>query len=204
MFLTIPAAIGLAMLRFPAVVVLFQRGKFTDADAVMTASALGFYCLGIVPQAGIEIHSRGFYALGDTRTPVVLAVLAVFTNLVLSALLWKNFEHEGLAFSVSASSWLEWTLLYVFYLRRTGSKAAEDLNVIAVFTFCGAAMAFFLAIAFLPMEHHGRQSEAVIAIAGTIAGVAVYAGVAHALGVEELREAVNRLRSGIRRGAARS
>ena len=201
MFLTIPAAIGLAMLRFPAVVVLFERGKFTDADAVMTASALGFYCLGIVPQAGIEIHSRGFYALGDTRTPVVLAVLAVCMNLVLSALLWKNFEHEGLAFSVSVSSWLEWTLLYALYVRRTGARAVEDLNAIAVFTFCGAAMAFFLAIAFLPVEHHGRQSEAVIAIAGTIAGGAVYAAVAHALGVEEFHEAVSRLRARLRPGA---
>ncbi len=201
MFLTIPAAIGLAMLRFPAVVVLFERGKFTDADAVMTASALGFYCLGIVPQAGIEIHSRGFYALGDTRTPVVLAVLAVCMNLVLSALLWKNFEHEGLAFSVSVSSWLEWTLLYALYVRRTGARAVEDLNAIAVFTFCGAAMAFFLAIAFLPVGHHGRQSEAIIAIAGTIAGAAVYAGLAHALGVEEFQEAVNRFRARVRPGA---
>ena len=204
MFLTIPAAIGLAMLRFPATVVLFERGKFTDADAVMTASALGFYCLGIVPQAGIEIHSRGFYALGDTRTPVVLAVLAVLMNLVLSALLWKNFEHEGLAFSVSASSWLEWTLLYAFYLKRTGTRVVEDLNAIALFTFCGAAMAFFLAIAFLPVEHHGRQSEAVIAVAGTIAGAAVYAGVAHALGVAEFQEAVQRLRARIRPGVSRS
>lgn len=195
MFLTVPAAVGLALLRFPAVVVLFERGKFTGADTVMTASALGFYCLGIVPQAGIEIHSRGFYALGDTRTPVILAVLAVFINLVLSSLLWREFEHEGLAFSVSASSWLEWVLLYAFYVRRTGSGVGDDLNAIATFAFCAAGMAFFLAVAFLPVDHAGRLHAAVIALTAGAAGGLVYAGLANAVGVGEFRAAVGRVRA---------
>ena len=122
MFLTVPAAIGLAMLRDPATVVLLEHGEFTRLDSLVTASALGWYCLGIIPQAGIEIHSRGFYALGNTKTPVALSVLAVVVNLVLSMLLWEKYAHEGLAFSVSAAAWVEWALL-VLALR------AEDRGV---------------------------------------------------------------------------
>jgi putative peptidoglycan lipid II flippase len=188
MFLTIPAALGLALLRSPATVVLLQRGEFTPGDAAITAAALGFYCLGIVPQAGIEIHSRGFYALGEVRR---------------GALLWKEYEYRGLAFAVSVSSWLEWALLYVLYLRRTGASAATDLAAIARFALCGSVMALFLALAFLPFSDATRTQQAVIAVAGGIAGAAVYAGMAHWLGIEELREAASRLGGRLGRSSIR-
>jgi putative peptidoglycan lipid II flippase len=194
MFLTIPAALGLAMLRHPATVLLLERGAFTPADASVVAAALGFYALGIVPQAGIEIHSRGYYALGDTRTPVTFAVGAVILNFVLSALLWRPYGVEGLAFSVSASSWAEWSLLYFFYGRRTGAPIRADLSAIAKFAFCGAIMALFLAVAFAPFGKETRIEEGVIALAGSAAGLAVYAGMANWLGIEELREATTRIR----------
>lgn len=200
MFLTIPAALGLALLRYPATVVLLQRGEFSSADALITASALGFYCLGIVPLAGIEIHSRGFYALGDTRTPVVLAVMAVALNFFLSAVLWQRYEYRGLAFAVSASAWLEWVMLYVFYLQRTGASAAADLAAIARFAICGAVMALFLALGLGLVDSGGQLREVVIAIAGAVAGGAVYAGMANWLGVEELREATTRVAGRFRRG----
>lgn len=195
MFLTIPAAIGLALLRFPAVTLLFQWGQFTRADTSMTAAALAFFCIGIVPQAGIEIHSRGFYAMGDTRTPVMLAVFAVATNVVLSALVWQRFEHQGLAFADSVTSALEWVLLYAFFIRRTGASPAADLSAIAIFTFCAAGMALFIAIAFLPFDVGGRFNQAIIALAGATAGVLVYGALANVLGVEEFHQAARRIRS---------
>ncbi len=198
MFLTIPAALGLAMLREPATILLFEHGNFNATDATIVATALGFYCIGIVPQAGIEIHSRGFYALGDTRTPVAFAVVAVICNFVLSALLWQRYHYQGLAFAVSASSWLEWVLLYAFYIRRTGAALADDLSAIAKFAFCGAIMALVLAIGFAPFDRGSQVSEAAIALAGTIAGLAIYIGMANWLGIEELQEALTRVRSRLR------
>ncbi len=165
------------------------------SDSVITASALGWYCLGIIPQAGIEIHSRGFYALGDTKTPVGLAVLAVVLNLLLSALLWERYRHEGLAFSVSAASWLEWVLLYVLYVRRTGAEVAGDLRAIGVVAVCGAGMALFLAVALAPMEFGSWSENLVAATAGAAAGALVYAGLANLFGIEELSEAASRVKS---------
>lgn len=193
MFLTIPAAVGLAILREPATVVLLERGEFTRLDSLITASALGWYCLGIVPQAGIEIHSRGFYALGDTRTPVILAVSAVVLNLVVSALLWQRFEHEGLAFSVSLAAWCEWAALYFFYSRRTHSPAAADLRAIGVVALAAAVMALFLAVTLSPLNLDTWRDNLVVAAAGGIAGAAVYAAMANWLNVPELRTALNQL-----------
>lgn len=195
MFLTIPAAIGLAMLRIPATATLLERGEFTASDTAITAAALGWFCLGVVPQAGIEIHSRGFYALGDTRTPVALAVVALGVNLVLSTLLWERFEVRGLAFAVSAASWVEWVLLYALYARRTGSDILPDLRAIALFSLCGAVMALVLAVAFRPFETGGVATQVVIAVSGAIAGLAVYAGLAMLFRVPELEEAWSRVAS---------
>ncbi|HET7738647.1 MAG TPA: murein biosynthesis integral membrane protein MurJ, partial [Tepidiformaceae bacterium] len=108
MFLSVPAALGLALLAEPIAQLVLQRGEFTSADTSAVAGALAFYCIGIVPMAGIEIHSRGFYALSDTRTPVLFAVVAMLITLVLSALLWDRHGLEGLAFAVSAAAWVEW------------------------------------------------------------------------------------------------
>ena len=199
MFLTIPAAIGLALLRLPATIVLLESGHFTGRDSAITAAALGFYCLSIIPQAGIEIHSRGFYALGTTRTPVTLAVIAVVFNFVLSALTWSRFGVNGLALSVSLASWLEWSLLYASYTRRTQTPAAVDLAAIARFAVCAAVMALVLALAFAPFSTAGRLANLEIAVAGTIAGVAIYGGMARWLGVAELEEAVARVAARIGR-----
>lgn len=193
MFLTIPAALGLAILRDPATALLLQRGEFTAGDSVVTAAALGWYCLGIVPQAGIEIHSRAFYALGDTRTPVLFAVGAVALNLVLSAALWESTGIEGLAFALSTAAWAEWVLLYVVYARRTSAPAAGDLAAIARFAVCGAFMALALALASRLFEGSGQLTNLLIAGSGGIAGAAIYAGFANLFGVPELAEAVERV-----------
>lgn len=202
MFMTIPAALGLAFLRYPATVLVLQRGEFGPHAAAMTAAALGFYCIGIVPQAGIEIHSRGFYAMGDTKTPVLIAVSAVAFNLVLSAIVWKRYEHEGLAFSVSAASWLEWSLLYAFFAMRTGASILGDLGAMARYAVCAAIMTLFLSIGFHWFSGGGRLDFALVAIAGAIAGVLVYTAAAHAMGIHELRDAVQRVQGRLGRPPA--
>ncbi len=197
LFLSVPAALGLALLREPATTVLLERGAFGAGDSAVTAAALGFFCLGVVPQAAVEIHSRGFYALGDTRTPVALTVGAVIVNVVLSALLWERFGVEGLAASLAISSWLEWIFLYWLYALRTGSTGAvlRDLHAIARIALAGAAMALFLGVALPAIDERGVAASWVTTLAGVIAGGAVYLAVAMLLRVREVEEARDRLRA---------
>ena len=202
MFFTIPAAIGLALLREPVTALLLERGEFNASDTAITAAALGFLCIGVVPQAGIEIHSRGFYALGDTRTPVALTLLAVVVNIVLSALLWQRFETEGLALALATASWLEWLLLYWLYARRAGSAIGtlRDLQGISRVAAAAAAMALFLGVSLAAFDEPGMAASAVTVAAGAGAGLAVYLAAAMLLRLEELDEARHRFVALLRRG----
>ncbi len=201
LFFAVPAALGLAFLREPATAVLLERGAFGASDTAVTAAALGFLCLAIVPQAAIEIHSRGFYALGDTRTPVALAIAGMVVNIVLSALLWQDYGVEGLAIAISVASWLEWVFLYWLYAVRTGSAADafRDLHAISRIAVAAAAMALFLGLVLPLIEEPGSAAAWVTVFAATIAGLAVYLGAAILLRVEEVEEARDRLVALLRR-----
>lgn len=194
MFLSIPAALGLALLAEPVTRVLLERGAFDPFDTLITSEALVFYCLAVVPQAGIEIHSRGFYALGDTRTPVALTVVGLAGNLVLSALLWERFEHEGLAFSLAAASWVEWLLLYAFYVRRIGAPLTNDLDAIGKFAVCGAVMALVVAVGHVAIDADGMAAATITTVALMTAGGAAYAAMAEFFQVPELLEVTSRAR----------
>jgi putative peptidoglycan lipid II flippase len=200
MFLTIPAALGLLFLRDPATRILLQWGEFSAADAGSTAAALGFFCLAIVPLAGIEIHSRGFYAMGDTKTPVALAVLAVALNLVLSALLWEEYGINGLAFSLATAAWIEWVLLYWLFARRAEAAVVDDLGAMARFALAGAVMALFLAVGFAWYDEGIRRQAFIVGTAGAIAGVAVYMGMALWMRIPEMGEAIDRVLERFGRG----
>ncbi|MFQ5879646.1 MAG: murein biosynthesis integral membrane protein MurJ [Dehalococcoidia bacterium] len=140
LFLTIPASIGLVLLREPLVALLLERGAFTAASTDITASALAFYSAGLFAHATIEILSRGFYALGDTRTPVAMAVLSMVLNLLLSLALVGPLEHNGLALALSAATIIEACLLYVRLQRRLGGLEAGHLANFLVRTGAAAAL----------------------------------------------------------------
>src|SRR5262249_16522904 len=80
--IALPAAIGLALTAEPLTSVLFIRGQFTPADAPATAVALRWYSVGLWSVACVRVLVPAFYALEDTRTPVVTAAGAFLANLV--------------------------------------------------------------------------------------------------------------------------
>ncbi len=113
LFLAIPASVGMLLLRESIVSTLLEHGAFDAAATQLVSDALLFYSVGLFAHAAIEILSRGFYALGDTRTPVSLAVGSMLLNLVLSAALVGPFELRGLALALSIATISEALALFV-------------------------------------------------------------------------------------------
>lgn len=111
LFLSIPASAGLIVLAAPVVRVLLERGAFDADSTALVVGALVIYGLGIFAHSGVEILSRGFYALSDTRTPVAIAVVAMAMNVAFAALLLSPFGVRGLAGAASLSATLEFLLL---------------------------------------------------------------------------------------------
>ena len=116
LLLAIPASVGLILLAEPSVRLLLEHGAFDERSTDLVVSALVVYGFGIFAHSGVEILSRGFYALSDTRTPVAAAVVSMILNVALAALLVTPFGLRGLAAAATLTAVLEFGLL-VFALR---------------------------------------------------------------------------------------
>lgn len=117
MFITIPAMIGLIVLRQPIIRLLFQRGAFDSDTTKMTAQALLYYSLGLWAFAALRVFVSAFYSLQDTKTPVKVAVVAMLANIVFSLILMGPLKHGGLALALSLASTLQLIML-IFLLRK--------------------------------------------------------------------------------------
>jgi putative peptidoglycan lipid II flippase len=145
--IALPAAIGLALTAEPLTSVLFIRGQFTPADAAQTAVAVRWYSVGLWSVACVRVLVPAFYALEDTRTPVVTAAAAFVANLCFVVLLigplpsppdstfgqlmaWLthtfgvfDLRHGGLALSTSLAATVNLVLLAALLGRKAGGFA---------------------------------------------------------------------------------
>ncbi|HEX2035604.1 MAG TPA: murein biosynthesis integral membrane protein MurJ [Chloroflexota bacterium] len=127
LFLMVPAALGLIVVGMPLVQTLYERAEFTSQSSALTATALACFALGLPAHGGIEILTRSFYALQDTRTPVTLSVLAMCANVLLATILVGPLGHIGIALALSVSTTVEAFALLIVLRRR--------LPAVVTFTF---------------------------------------------------------------------
>jgi putative peptidoglycan lipid II flippase len=120
-FITVPAMVGLIVLREPIVALLFQRGQF-DAEATrLTAQALLYYSIGLWAFSAVRIVTATFFAMRDTRTPVKMAVISISANIVLGVILMRPLSHSGLALATSIASIVNLGLLMRALRTKLGS-----------------------------------------------------------------------------------
>ncbi|MBI9049346.1 MAG: murein biosynthesis integral membrane protein MurJ [Anaerolineaceae bacterium] len=130
LFLAVPASIGLILLRDPLVAAIFQRNEFTSQSTAMVSWALFWYSTGLIGHCVVEIVSRAFYALHDTKTPVSISILAMSLNYGFSLLFsylfsqWGWLPHGGLALANSLATFLE-MLILLWFMR----KHLSGLNI---------------------------------------------------------------------------
>src|SRR5207248_1974938 len=113
-FIIFPAMIGLILLRTPIVHLFFEHGRFSSADTAGTASVVLAYAIGLWAFAGVRIIVAAFYALQDTRTPVMVAAIALAGNILLSLILMRPLAYTGLALATALSAMVNMGLLVVF------------------------------------------------------------------------------------------
>ena len=102
--LVIPISIGAIVLATPIVKLLFQRGEFDARATSMTAIALIMYSIGMVAFGLRDIIGKVFYALKDTKTPMINGAIAMIMNIVLNIILVKYLQLAGLALATSISA----------------------------------------------------------------------------------------------------
>jgi putative peptidoglycan lipid II flippase len=133
LYLTLPAAVGLAVLREPLVQIVFERGAFTETSTHMVAWALAFFVLGLPAHAVVEIVVRAFYAMHDTKTPVAISIAAMALNVGLSLAFIAAFvalgsmPHGGLALSNSLATTVEMAILLALLRRRMDGLEGREM-----------------------------------------------------------------------------
>lgn len=194
LLLAVPATFGLIMLRIPVVQALYQRGQFDEHSTQLVTWALLWYTAGLVGHTLVEITSRAFFALHDTRTPVIVGSLAMGVNIVLSIVLSDAFAragwmpHGGLALANSLATAGEAAAL--LYLIRRRLKGLEGRRVWA-----GVGQALLSALGMAGALIWWLQVSAslapwLIAAVGILLGAAVFVLLAWIAGMRELKEAL--------------
>ena len=125
MLVALPAAAGLMLLGAPLLTALFQYNEFSARDVQMANRSLLMYALGLPAFILVKVLSSGFFSRQDTKTPVTLAVLAMFANVVLNLLLVIPLAHAGLALATSLSACLNAALLYHVLRRKKGFQTSS-------------------------------------------------------------------------------
>lgn len=133
LFLTIPASVGLMVLGEPVIRLFFERNQFTAESTSATAYALVFFAIGLAGHATVEIVDRVFYALHDTRSPVIVAVSAIALNVALSLILMQTpLNYGGLALANSIAALTEAAVLIRLVSWRLPDVHVESLVTSAV------------------------------------------------------------------------
>ena len=197
LYLAVPASVGLILLREPLVRALLEHGAF-DAEATsLVADALLFYGIAIAAHTSIEILSRGYYAMGDTRTPVTFAVASMLINIVLAAVLVGPLEIKGLALALSIATIVEAVGLFVVLHGRMEGGLWDRKTATTVYRIVGATllMTEVLALLLLVLDSEGDfGTKSLFALlAGSVLGAVVYQGAMLAMRVEEAQVLTTRL-----------
>lgn len=190
--LSVPATVGLIILRQPIIATLFQRGAFTVDSTELVSWALLWYTIGLLGHGVVEILSRAFYSMHDTKTPVLIGIGAMSLNVLFSLAFAGMFEwlgwrpFGGLALANSLATAIEMLALYMLMRKRLvnleGKRIWEGL---LKSTFASLLMAGIL---FGWLGISSSYPSWFIALGGVILGGVIYFFSAYLLKLGEINQ----------------
>jgi putative peptidoglycan lipid II flippase len=192
--LALPAAIGLSALAEPITAGLFQHGAFQARDTAAVAMALATIAIGLPGHALEKVFGSIAFARGDTRAPMLAALLGLGVAVTACLLLFPSFGHVGVAAAIAASGWVGAAVLGALLMRRrwlnVDPRLAQRLaRIITVAIAMGAtvlALRMLLAAAVgTPQTAPGRLAVLALLVA---AGLNVYLFGLQLLGVLRVRD----------------
>jgi len=201
-FITIPAAVGLILLRVPITQVLFEHGEFMARSTSLTAHALLFYSLGLPAFAAIKLITPMYYSTQDTLTPTRVGVYSLVLHVALNFVLLFGFGrylwNASPALASSLAAYFNFAALFIVFRGRYGRLGGSAIfNSLGKMALCAVAMS---AVCFAAVRYsHLASLEHFLAKAAWLTGiiavsVGIYFGLAWVLRCEELPELFSLLR----------
>jgi putative peptidoglycan lipid II flippase len=194
LFLALPATAVLILVGQPVVEVLYRRGAFSEEAAAGTAWALAFFSIGLCGHALLEVLSRAFFALSDTRTPVLVGVGAMLANITLNAISIQFIGDPaslsrgafgGLALANSVTTLIEALILWLLLRRRLQWSDVSEISSTTLRMAVATALMAVVILVALPLTNAFGSLVQLILIG--IVGGGVYFGSAILLKLDEAR-----------------
>ena len=190
LFLTIPVAILLLLLRAQITRVLLGSGKFDWSDTIATADTLALFSISLFAQVLNPLMVRALYAVKDTLSPTIAGITSLLVNVGIALWLDGRFGVAGLAFAFSVASIVNVIMHWIVLRRRIGSIGeAEIIPALFQISVAGLAMAVVVqALKYLLAPHLNLHTGIGIFTQGFISGVlglAVFLMVALAMHSQE-------------------
>lgn len=195
-FITVPATLGLMILREPIIRVLFQHGEFVAASTRLTARALLYYSIGLPALASVKLIVPAFYSARDTKTPVIVAFISMIINIVLNIVFleffFKRVQNGGPALATALACFFDFFALFVIFRIRYGPLGSINiLKSFAKICFCAGIMgvACWLGAYYTEFTIHSRFLIQLLVFAGLIFGAtALYLALAWIIRCHEIEE----------------
>jgi putative peptidoglycan lipid II flippase len=205
--LTLPSSVGLIVLGKSIIGAIYQGGRFEVYDTQQTAVALSFYAIGLAGYAALKVLIPAFYALGDSRSPMLVSLASIGINYATAVTMIRltHLGHAGLAASTSAVALFGFVALFEIMRRRIGGVHGRELaSGIGKVLLASAVMGGAVALSsrgmtmWLGLSQPARLADLLISLP---LGVAVFYGMCRALGVSELDMAIRAIakKPGVRR-----
>src|SRR5258708_15597074 len=130
-FITIPAMLGLMILREPIIRVLFQHGAFIAESTRLTARALLYYAIALPGLATVKLVVPAFYSTKDTKTPVIVAAISMVLNVVLNIVFleffFKRVQNGGPALATALACYFDFFALILIFRLRYGPMGIREI-----------------------------------------------------------------------------
>jgi len=200
MLFTLPSAFALATISAPLIDLMFARGQFSSSDVAATAKALTAYAFGLPAFVLIKIFTPGFFANGDTKTPVKIAIVSIIFNIIISLSLINHLQYIAMALGTSCASILNASLLCWILSKRGLFKIERKVLIqCAKILASSVIMSAILIVQQKFMQdsfmNHGFTLEAVYIMILIISGVASFFAALRAMGGYRLVDVISMIRN---------
>lgn len=127
LLLVMPASFALIVLAQPIISTLFERGEFSADDSYHVARALQVYAIGLPAYVLVKVMEPGFFARGNTKTPMKIAIFCLFSNLFFNTVFYlNNLSYVGIALSSVISSYFNFILLTANLIKKKQFSFSKD------------------------------------------------------------------------------
>jgi putative peptidoglycan lipid II flippase len=140
LLVSIPAAIGIAVLSLPLITTLFYYGKFSELDLVMTHKALFAYSFGLIGLIMIKVFAPIFYSQKNIKTPVRIGIITLFVTQAMNLILIPYFEHVGLALAISIGATFNAAMLFLAIKKMNDFKIESTTFIFLMKVILSASM----------------------------------------------------------------